>query len=171
MTGRVLVLLRHAKAEHPHGMADFDRPLTSRGHADASAAGAWLARRALVPDLTICSPAKRARQTWHGVAVAMADAAAAGGGPTVRYERMLYEGDQEDLLELVRQTGDEVRTVLVVGHNPTMSQLSALLHGRSRDADAEGLRTSGLAVHRFEGSWKSCAAGTAELTESYTARG
>ncbi|HEX8630674.1 MAG TPA: histidine phosphatase family protein [Catenuloplanes sp.] len=171
MTGRILVLLRHAKADRPNDVGDFDRPLTARGHADASAAGAWLTRRALVPDLVLCSAAKRARQTWHGVAVAMAEAAAAGGGPTVRYERPLYEGGPQDLLEEVRQLADEIHTVLVVGHNPTMSQVSTLLDGRPGVGDADGLRTSGLAVHRFDGPWKGCGPGAAELTEAHTARG
>lgn len=170
MTGRTLVLLRHAKADRPHDVTDFDRPLTPRGHADASAAGAWLARRALVPDLVVCSAARRARQTWHGVAVALAESAA-GSGPLVRYERALYDDGPEDLLELVQQCADEVYTVLVVGHNPTVSQVSATLDARPGSAAPDGLRTSGLAVHRFEGSWKVCGPGAAELTEAHTARG
>lgn len=170
MTGRVLVLLRHAKADRPHAVADVERPLTDRGHADASAAGAWLARRALVPDLTLCSPARRARQTWHGVAVALAEIAG-GGPPNASFERRLYDGGPEDLLDLVRQADEEVRTVLVVGHNPTMSEVSALLDARPGITDTDGLRTSGLAVHRFEGSWRACGPGAAELTEVHTARG
>ena len=45
------MLLRHAKADNPPAVADIDRPLTARGHADAAAAGAWLAHRGYVPDL------------------------------------------------------------------------------------------------------------------------
>src|SRR6266498_2630447 len=71
MTDRVLVLLRHAKAEHPAKLADVDRPLTPRGHADSGAAGAWLASQGLVPDLVLCSPSRRTRDTWHSVKLAL----------------------------------------------------------------------------------------------------
>ena len=74
VTTRTLVILRHAKAANPEGVADPDRPLTSRGHADAAAAGAWLAHRDLQPDLVLCSSARRTRETWHGVALALSTA-------------------------------------------------------------------------------------------------
>ena len=89
---RTLVLLRHAKAEAAGSDApdDAERPLTARGHADAAAAGAWLARHGLLPDVVICSPARRTRQTWHGVALGMTGSPPEGGPagprPAVRYE-------------------------------------------------------------------------------------
>lgn len=165
MTERTIVLLRHAKADRPVRTADVDRPLTARGHADANAAGAWLARRQLLPDLVICSPSKRTRQTWHSVAVALGEAS-----PTVQYEGRVYDGRAGDLLDLIRAADDGVSTVLVIGHNPTVSQLSELLDPGA-ETDSDGLRTSGLAVHRFEGSWAECGPGTAPLTGSHTARG
>jgi phosphohistidine phosphatase len=165
MTERTLVLLRHAKAERPAGTADIDRSLTARGHADAAAVGAWLARRELLPDDVICSPAKRTRQTWHGVALALG-----GSGPEVRYEPIVYGGTARDLLDLIRRTPDGSVTVLVIGHNPTISDLSGLLDpAAARDSD--GLRTSGLAVHRFDGSWTDCERGKAALAATHTARG
>jgi len=113
-TARTLVLLRHAKAERPTGHSDVDRPLTERGHADAGAAGAWLAAHGYVPDLVLCSPAKRTRQTWHGVALALPSA------PAVRYEKKLYTGGARDMLAVVAAASTEVRTVLVIGHNPSI---------------------------------------------------
>src|SRR5215471_18003228 len=120
---RTLVILRHAKADRPAGVADADRPLTQRGHADAAAAGAWLAARGYRPDLVLCSPSKRTRQTWRGVTVALAGSPE----PEVRYESALYYGGVEDALELIRQAPDADATVLLVGHNPGVSMLSALL--------------------------------------------
>jgi phosphohistidine phosphatase len=164
MTERTLVLLRHAKAERPTGTADIDRPLTARGHADAAAVGAWLAHRDLLPDDVICSPAKRTRQTWHGVALAL------GSEPEVRYEPAAYGGTARDLLELVRGAAGGATTVLVIGHNPAISDLSGLLDPAAA-SDSDGLRTSGLAVHRFEGAWADCEPGKAALTAAHTARG
>jgi phosphohistidine phosphatase len=164
-SGRTLVLLRHTKAERPDGLADIDRSLTDRGHADAGAAGAWLAAAGYAPDLVICSPAKRTRQTWHGVAVAMA-----GATPLVRYERQAYDGSAQDLLDLVRHADDKARTVLLIGHNPSVSDLSALLDPTTVDGDSDGLRTGGVAVHTVTGSWTECGPRLAPLTATHTAR-
>jgi phosphohistidine phosphatase len=159
------VIVRHAKAERPAGVADLDRPLTQRGHADAAAAGAWLAARGYRPDLVLCSPAKRTKQTWRGVSVALAGTPA----PEVRYESALYYGGPEEALDLVREVPETIGAVLLVGHNPGVSMLSALLdRGATRDSD--GLRTCGIAVHRLNGAWTDYSAGAAPVTATQTAR-
>lgn len=170
MTERTLVLLRHSKSEHGGTGADIDRSLTERGHADAAAAGAWLAHRGYAPDLVICSPARRTRQTWHGVAVALGDAGRVPAAPVVRYERRAYDGSAEDLLTLVRGADEAAGTVLLIGHNPSISELSAALDPGG-DVDSDGLRTSGIAVHRVSGVWADAGAEPAPLAESHTARG
>src|SRR5215210_1109107 len=109
MTARTLMLLRHAKADSPPGLADIDRPLAMRGRLDAEAVGAWLAGRGLVPAVVLCSAARRTRETWQGVALGLTEAGAQGG-PAVSYERRLYSGDADDLLDLVRVVDDAVRT-------------------------------------------------------------
>jgi phosphohistidine phosphatase len=162
VTIRTLVLLRHAKADNPRGIADTDRPLTPRGHADATAAGAWLAGRGYPPDLVICSPSRRTRETWHGVALSLPPT------PAIRFEEVVYGGDAQDLLDLVRSVDDSVRLLLMIGHNPPMSQLSDLLDPAG--ADADGLRTCGLAVHSFLGSWQECGPQLASLAAAHTAR-
>lgn len=157
------MILRHAKADRPAGVADIDRPLTERGHADAAAAGAWLASRGYAPDLVLCSPAKRTRQTWHGVAMALT------GAPEVRYLPELYADGVDDALDLLTAAPESVRTVLLVGHNPTVSMLSALLD-EAGARDSEGLRTSGLAVHARDGDWSAWTVGQAPLVATDTAR-
>jgi phosphohistidine phosphatase len=164
MTERMLVILRHAKAERPAGVDDFDRPLTERGHADAGAAGAWLSARGYRPELVICSPARRTRQTWHGVAIALEQDTA----PLVRYEAQVYEGGSSQLVALLRSVDPDVGTVLLIGHNPTVSLLSQQLGADSVDSD--GLRTAGLAVHRVDRDWPALGSGDAPLVTSYTAR-
>ncbi|WP_051799382.1 SixA phosphatase family protein [Catenuloplanes japonicus] len=170
MTSRTLVLLRHAKADRPDGVGDLERPLTERGHADAAAAGAWIAHNNLQPELVLCSPARRTRQTWHGVAVAMAEAATEAGSPTVRYEQGLYAEGHHALLSLLKTVPAEATTVLLVGHNPDVSLLSAMLDPDG-SGDSDGLRTSGLAVHRFDGDWAALGTSGAALADSHTARG
>ncbi|MFX0593120.1 SixA phosphatase family protein [Melissospora conviva] len=163
---RVLVLLRHATAEAPTGTpADLDRPLSPRGHAEAAAAGSWLAGKRRLPDEVICSPARRTRQTWHDVASAVAD----GGtdeqipAPVIRYEPAVYRDPADELLDLVRGAAPDARTVLVVGHNPQISRLSALL---ASDTGGE-LPPSGIAVHEVTTQWAKLSPGSAPVTERH----
>lgn len=172
MTSHTLILLRHAKAEPltsgplaSGARTDHDRPLTPRGHRDAAVAGAWLADQSLQPDLVLCSPARRTRQTWHDVAIAMAEAAG-GTGARVEYARGLYESTRQDVLDLLAGTTEAVGAVLVIGHNPTLSELSARLdpgHG-------EALRTCGIAVHDVPGPWAELARTGAPLRLAHTPR-
>lgn len=164
MVARRLVLLRHAKADSPAAIPDEDRPLSSRGREDARAAGGWLATRQ-VPELVLCSPAKRTRQTWHAVAAGLP----AGAGPEVRFDRRLYAGGVADLLSMVREVADPVTSVLVIGHNPTLSQFAFGLDPEG-GLDSDGLRTCGLAVHEVDGEWAGCGPGTARITATHTAR-
>lgn len=174
MTLRTLVLLRHAKAETPGELSDFDRRLTTRGETDADAAGAWLADERLQPGLVLCSPAARTRQTWQGVSIALAQAQPGGGNgtPEVRYEQGLYDGGRTEVFDLVRHVPETVRTVLVVGHNPTVSEVSLMLIPDDQwDGQQVELKTAGLAVHRFERPWSSFEPQAMPLVERHTARG
>ena len=171
MTARTLVLLRHAKAETPGEKPDFERRLTTKGEADADAAGSWLAGAHLHPQLVLCSPATRTRQTWHAVAIALARTAPDAPAPEVRYEPGLYEGGRTEVIDLLRAVPDDIRTVLVVGHNPTMSDLSILLRLPDQDIDLGGMKTAGLAVHRADDPWSGTEPGGMRLVEEHTARG
>lgn len=162
---RTLILLRHAKAERGEEIADFDRALTTRGRADSGAAGRWLTEHGIQPDQVLCSPARRTRQTWEAVAGAVGEN---GGEPIVRYEPDLYHGTARDLLGLVREVAPEIRTLLVIGHNPTVSEVSDLLD--PAPAEAEWMRTCELAVHHLPASWADIRPGAVPLDRRHTAR-
>ncbi len=128
---RTLVLMRHAAAANPGRYSDHDRPLTDSGTADAAAAGTWLADRLGRIDLVLCSTALRARQTWQATAL---DA-------PVRYLDELYGGGIEDIVEILAGTPAEARTVLVLGHAPT---IPATAHDLATIAElADGGATAG----------------------------
>jgi len=172
MTLRTLILLRHAKAETPGELPDFDRSLTERGTSDADAAGAWLVDERVHPDLVICSAAKRTRQTWQAASVALAQGDPSRGAPEVHYEDTLYHGGRTEVFDLLRAVPETVRTVLVVGHNPTVSEVSALLIPDDQwDGVTVELKTSGLAVHTTEQPWTRTEPGTMHLSRRHTARG
>ncbi|RIV38955.1 SixA phosphatase family protein [Micromonospora radicis] len=171
---RTLVLLRHAKAEPPTADGpDVERRLSARGRADAAAAGAWLARHGLLPEVVLCSAALRTRQTWHGVELGMTGSPPEGGPagpvPIVRYEPDAYEAHPEDLLTLVRRVEPDVGIVLLIAHNPGISLLSGFLDPYR--ADPDGLRTSDVVVHRTASPWAELARDAAAIAVRHTARG
>jgi phosphohistidine phosphatase len=171
MTARTLVLLRHAKAETPGELPDFDRGLTGKGQSDADAAGSWLADERLRPQLVLCSPARRTRQTWQGVSVSLAQASPDSASPEVHYEQRLYDGGRTEVIDLLRAVPSSVHTVLIIGHNPTMSDVSILLRPYDGEAVLEALKTSGMAVHRADGAWSQTEPFTMPLVKTHTARG
>ena len=149
-----LILLRHAKTEKAEGgMSDRARRLNARGKADAPVIGAYMARHSLIPELVLVSTAERARQTWERVAAMLPSP------PRVAYEERLYNAGGEAIIALVKETKPEVRTLLLIGHNPGLHDAARLLIA-SGDVEArerlnEGLPTSGLAVIDFAGKdWR-----------------
>ena len=69
-SGHTLLVLRHAKAAGEPGVNDTERPLTGGGRRDASVPGWWLLARGITPDGVLCSPARRARETWEQISTA-----------------------------------------------------------------------------------------------------
>ena len=167
---KVLILFRHAKAEEGLGKADRDRELSARGRRDARAAGAWLHEHGLGPELVLCSPATRTRQTW-------AEAEQGGAcGETVEFDDTVYVGGSDAVLRTVQESAGEAQVVLVVGHNPTMAALaSGLAEGngslQAHDCLAAGFPTSTVAVLRYAGPWAGLGLGAAVLDRCHVARG
>jgi phosphohistidine phosphatase len=112
---KTVLLLRHGKSKRgPEYDTDFERPLAKRGKRDAKRMGAFLVEQDLVPDLILCSPAVRARDTAERCAEA------AGCPDVVRFERSLYGGGEEAYLSLLWALEDTVSRVMCVGHNPDL---------------------------------------------------
>jgi phosphohistidine phosphatase len=126
---KTVYLLRHAKSSWDQpSLPDHDRPLAPRGETAAPVMGRHLAEAGLVPERVLCSTAVRARQTWQAVASALSPA------PEVAYRRDIYDADAGDLLRVLRELPDDVGSVMLVGHNPAMEELAAMLVGGGDDA-------------------------------------
>jgi len=121
---KTLLVLRHAKSSWHHAeLADYERPLNQRGQRDAPRMGRLLRVEDLVPDLIITSSANRALSTAEAVA------AAGGYEGEIQYTRHFYLADSEDYLERLQQLDDAYERVMIVGHNPGLEHLVALLTG------------------------------------------
>ena len=167
---RTLVLLRHSKAEQGDG-TDEDRKLSARGTKDATAAGTWLAQAGLHADLVVCSPSARTRETWQ--------AAVEGGASATRVEddERVYLGGLQDLLDVLCETPDDVRVLVLVGHAPGVPALvEELADPTKSDADAlAGVRakypTNGLSRLEYQGAWADLGTASAALVEFAVPRG
>lgn len=137
---RELILVRHAHAEAPAtGTDDHDRALSPIGHQEAAAAGAWLREHGLLPDRVLCSSALRARQTLQGLGDL--------GAAAVQEEAGIYAASPGTLAALADANRDAGRLMLV-GHNPGLEQLAALMHS-GQTGDYRGMPPGGIAVLRL----------------------
>jgi phosphohistidine phosphatase len=113
------------------------------------------------------SPARRAVQTWERAAARI------GPDPSPAVDARIYDNTVEALLEVVREAPEDVHTVAVVGHNPSIGLLASVLDGGEgsptalRDLEA-GFPTGTVAVFTLAVSWSEVAPGTATLVDVAT---
>jgi len=142
-----LYLFRHAKTvPQSDNVRDTERALEERGRVGARRMAKWLKQQKIVPDVVLCSPAVRTRETLDLVADAFPRK------PRIEYEPGLYLATGARLMERLREIPDSVERVMVVGHNPGLHELAQALTDRNVGPLAErlaaNLATAGLA--RFE---------------------
>lgn len=158
-----LLLLRHAKSRWDEpALGDHDRDLAPRGEKAARLMGRLLEREGLVPDLVLCSTARRAVRTLDLVVAEL------GAAPAVKQLKSLYRAAPSRLLDVIQRQDDAVRRLLVVGHNPGLHELVLRLVG-SGDAALRAeliakLPTSALARLDFAGAgWQAVVPGGGRL--------
>ena len=145
---KILYVLRHAKSDwRDSSLKDFDRPLNARGKIAAKAIGKEMLKRRMKPDLVLASPAVRAQQTLERVQEAY------GAGFVTTHESAIYMAEPEALVDLVRRAPDDVKRLLLVGHNPGLQEVATDLIAAGDLDDRERLReklpTGGLVVIDF----------------------
>lgn len=155
---KLLTLVRHAKSSWKFpDLADRDRPLNERGRRDAPEMGRRLAALGYRPDLIVSSPANRAHTTARTIAEAI-------GYPLehIDVQDAMYMAAVDDVLEIARSTSDEITRLMLVGHNPTFTELVNHLSGLELD----NLPTCGIAHLRFEAhAWSAFDSGTARAAD------
>ncbi len=120
-----LTLVRHAKSSWRNpDLPDFERPLNNRGEQDAPLMGRRLAERNLAPDLLLVSPARRTRLTAEAIAEQLAVATT-----RITFDERIYLATAGELIKLLQAIDEERRDVLLVGHNPGITDLANYLVG------------------------------------------
>lgn len=135
---RELILLRHAHAEPAvAGQSDADRPLSPEGIAEAEAAAAWLRAHVQLPDRVVHSPALRTRETCERVLAGL-------GYIDSREDARIYNATPGELFSVIDEHAD-VASLLLIGHNPGLEQIAALL-STGQTGDHRGLPPAGIVV-------------------------
>ncbi|MFJ8543602.1 SixA phosphatase family protein [Streptomyces sp. NPDC093586] len=160
---RRIILFRHAKADWPQ-MSDHERPLAERGRKEAAEAGRRLADTGIPVDQALCSTAVRTRETWK---IAVAEFP---HRPKTVYEERIYDASPGELIAVLNELPDDLRNVLVIGHNPGMEGLTEILAGSAEDDVRErmgrrGFPTAAFAVLSHTGPWKTVEPGVASLDD------
>jgi phosphohistidine phosphatase len=155
-------LLRHAKSSWDDpGLPDHDRPLAPRGRRAAERLSRHADATGLAPDLVLCSSATRAVQTWEGIR---------GGFPPdtpVEVSPELYEAAAASLLRRLNLLPETVRSVLIIGHNPSIEALAIGLTGAGAADAISRMKTkyptAALATLVFDAPWADLAWESATL--------
>ncbi|MBN1542239.1 histidine phosphatase family protein [candidate division KSB1 bacterium] len=155
---RTLFLIRHAKSSWKNpDQVDFDRPLNKRGKHDAPLMGRLLAEKGITPDCVLCSPAKRARRTLAPIRKTLNLQKTC-----IEFRDEIYGSDWQELIGLLHQLNDKLKTVFLIGHNPGLSDLAEVLAGAGIDT----IPTCGVAVIDLQTvSWSTVEPGSGILRD------
>ncbi|MEE6282986.1 SixA phosphatase family protein [Georgenia sunbinii] len=159
-TNRTLVVLRHATAEPEGDLGDAQRPLSGRGRQQAGEIGRLLAEQLGGFDVVLVSAALRTTETAKLVTAALPDR------PEPQVRRELYGAGPRQVLELLAELPADAARVLIIGHEPTMSSLAALLGGTKDPLTAQvsfGIGTGNAVVIDVPVGWDELGRGAAQL--------
>jgi phosphohistidine phosphatase len=158
--------MRHAKSDYPADATDHARPLAPRGIRESALAGEWIRANAPSVDAVLCSTATRTRETLANTRI---DA-------PVEFVDALYESSAGTVIDVINEVGPDVATLLVIGHEPTMSQLALGLadpqtsDGKAAEQISTKYPTSAIAVLRLDEPWESLALRSATLVAFHVPR-
>lgn len=156
---KTLILVRHAKSSwNDQAQRDIDRPLNERGRHDAPLMAQRLLQRGLLPQRILCSPALRTVTT----AEIFANHLSIPNG-LIHHERQIYLAGSGHLLHIVQQQDDNIDTIMLVGHNPALTDF---FNDLCKTARLDNMPTCGVAELVLPITrWSEAAFATAELKE------
>jgi len=141
---KTLYIARHAKSSWDDlSLSDHNRGLLPVGEKRTRKIAKWLKKQDIIPDKIISSTAVRAYETARILAKGM-------GYPEEKIEkqRALYNSDAEDVLQTLYALPDEIKTVMVIGHNPAFTNLVNFF--LERDKQLYNLPTSAVTAINFD---------------------
>lgn len=149
-------LIRHAKSDwSDESKSDFERGLNKRGKKAILIMANALKEKKVMPDLILCSSAKRTKLTAKGLAKEMDYTG------EIKYTDTLYMTEPETVMTLIHDIDDKYTTLFIIGHNPETTELSNML----TNAYIDNVPTLGLVAIQFSvDCWKNLKIGEGKLT-------
>ena len=147
-----IFFLRHAKSSwDDFGLKDFDRPLSTRGIQDADLMGNYFKSKKITLEKILSSPSKRTKDTLNHFFTKKV--------PQIDYIDSIYHAQVEDILDLISGLEAECKSIMVVGHNPSMHLISEYLSGNF----IEKYPTCGLCWLTITDNWEEIKQGCGTL--------
>ncbi len=144
---KTLYIIRHAKSSWNKIEDDFDRPLNSRGESNAPMIGHVLFNKNIKPDLIVSSPANRAKTTALLISKEIGY-----DEDNIIFNETIYESSTQNLLNIINSIDDNVNSLVIVGHNPALTDLINVLLG---SGILDNLPTMGVFAIEFDlSSWR-----------------
>jgi phosphohistidine phosphatase len=164
-----LLLLRHAKSSWDDAsLPDRERSLNKRGRRAAAAMREAMRGLGLAPDVILVSSARRTRETLEALEPW-------DDTPLVEPMEVLYLATAAQLFGVVRDQGETIRSIMLIGHNPGMYEFGVSLAGRTSLSDPTnrllaGFPTGALAEFAIASPWRQLSAGGGQLVRFLTPR-
>lgn len=170
MPGKIICFMRHSEATAQLSETitrDYDKPLTDEGIHQLEHVRAFFKSHHFLPDMILCSPAVRTRQTLEWIQEAL------GTGAEVVFDEEIYGIKADGLLNKIFGLPNTKSTVLIVGHNPAISDAMQMFWNLVKDKDSVSLdlpaKPSQLAVFRTPAiSWEKVLSEDVLLDSAYS---
>ena len=142
-----IILVRHAKASYENTLVqDYDRLLQKSGIEDIKKIGQYLKLKEHIPDYILTSGAQRTLESAKFLSHLLFNEPIA-----LHKNRIIYEADVNQMIEIIKCFDNQYNTVMIVGHNPTMT----FLNNQISNANIDYVPTSGTAIIKFRiEKWK-----------------
>ena len=139
---RTLIVMRHAKTEEQkENQTDFERNLTDRGKNNAALMAERLADKGYHPDTILTSSANRTEQTTE----IFIKSGKFTGAKKISIKE-LYHATPDKMETAIMSVSDDVKTLMIVGHNPGISEF---VYDCNSKAITASMPTSAIAIFTF----------------------
>ncbi|TGL61008.1 SixA phosphatase family protein [Leptospira sarikeiensis] len=158
-------LIRHSKSDwSDNNLKDKERPLSKRGRKNARFLAKYLHKISFKSDLILVSPSVRTSETLKVIRSFQTIT------KDVQFINEIYEADHSDLLRILRGLPLKVVSVVLIGHNPGLEDLTNyLLYGGSKDSIFEKFPTSSFVSLIFDkNDWADLSSETCKLKRFWT---
>jgi len=153
---KTLYILRHAQQDESDPIKyDYDIELTQKGIEDTIILGKKLKEKNILPDLIVSSPSSRTRQTAENISKEV------DYYKNIMYNEVIYQAFVHEIIESITYTFDTVNSLMIVGHNPSLTALAVSYIGFKEEMSLASV----ISIEFNCNSWTNIDKSNAKFTE------